>query len=143
MPPVFYEKDRTDDRPKTKGEGLFAFYDRASQRPFAVFRDLVNEWVAEMPADTAAEIVARMGKGQDLGFATGLSEIMLHAAFRRLGFALEAHPEIPGTANRLDFLVRRPDGDPVTYLEITTMNPSSAQVARDKREAVVFEALNG
>ena len=141
--PVFDEGDRTDDRPIAKGEGLFAFYDRISRRPCAVFRDMVNEWVAEMPAETAAEIVARMRKGEDLGFTAGLSEIILHAAFCRLGFALDAHPEIPGTSNRPDFLVYRPSGEPLAYIEITTMNPPEAKVARDRREAVVFEALNG
>ena len=95
--PLFDVRDRTDDHPKTRGEGLFAFYDRMSRRPFAIFRDVVNEWIAEMPAETAAEIVARMRKGEDLGFATGLSEIILHAAFCRLGFTLDAHPEILGT----------------------------------------------
>jgi len=141
--PVFDVRDRTDDHPKTKGEGLFAFYDRMSRRPFAVFRDVVNEWIAEMPAETAAEIVARMRKGEDLGFSTGLSEIILHATFCRLGFALDAHPEILGTPNRPDFLVRRPAGERLAYIEITTMNPPVAEVARDRREAVVFEALNG
>lgn len=95
--PLFDVRDRTDDHPKTRGEGLFAFYDRMSRRLFAIFRDVVNEWIAEMPAETAAEIVARMRKGEDLGFATGLSEIILHAAFCRLGFTLDAHPEILGT----------------------------------------------
>lgn len=139
---VFDKKDRTDNRSKGKGEGLFGFYDRASRRPFAVFRDIVNGFVAEMPAGAAAEVVARMRKGEDLGFASGLSEIILHAVFRRLRFTLEAHPEIPGTTHRLDFLVCRQDGERLAYLEITTMNPPAAQVARERREAVVFEALN-
>src|SRR5882724_9195732 len=97
---VFDARERTDDRPLAKGEALFTFYDRTCRRPFVIFRHLVNEWLAAMPADAAAEIVARMRRGDDLGFATGLSEIMLHATFRRPGFVLEAHPEIPGTANR-------------------------------------------
>lgn len=143
MAPIFEEKDRSDDRPKTRDEHLFAFYDRAARRPFAVFRDLVNAWLADMPVDAAAEVVKRMRKGDDLGFATGLSEIVLHTTLRRLGFVLEAHPEIPGIRNRLDFLIRQPDGTRVAYLEITTMNPPAAEVARDRREAIVFEALNG
>jgi hypothetical protein len=63
-----------------------------------------------------------MRKGGDLGFGTGLSELMLHAALLRLGCSLEPHPEMPDTTKRLDFLVRRQDGERVAYLEITTMN---------------------
>jgi hypothetical protein len=84
-----------------------------------------------------------MRKGDDLGFETGLSEIMLHAALRRLGFQLEAHPEIPGTQNQPDFLVRSAVGDRVMYVEITTINHAAERAPRDRREAVVFEAMNG
>ena len=111
--PVFEEKERTDNRPKARTEGLFAFYDRVSGRPFSIFRDVVNRWVAEMPAETAAEIVARMRKGEDLGFATARSEIMLHAVFHRLGFIPEPHPTIVSTPNRPDFLLRRPSQERV------------------------------
>jgi hypothetical protein len=34
--PLFDVRDRTDDHPKTRGEGLFAFYDRMSRRPLAI-----------------------------------------------------------------------------------------------------------
>lgn len=141
--PVFDEKERTDNRPQARNEGLFAFYDRVSRRPFAVFRNVVNRWLAEMPTEAAAEIVSRMRKGEDLGFATGFSEIMLHTAFRRLGFVPEAHPTIPDTLNRPDFLLRRPSQVRLAYVEITTMNPPAGDVSRERREAVVFEALNG
>jgi hypothetical protein len=140
--PVFDERERTDDRPRARTEGLFAFYDRVPRRPFTVFRDVVNEWMAEMPAEAATEIVARMRTGEDLGFATGFGEIMLHAAFRRLGFSPEPHPMIPGTSNRPDFLLRRSSQERVAYVEITTMNPPTEEVSRGHREAVVFEALN-
>jgi hypothetical protein len=104
---------------------------------------LVNNWLAEMPAEAATELAARMRKGDDLGFATGLSELKLHAALRRRGFHLDPHPELPGTKSRLDFLLRAAGGAGVAYLEVTTINPSAERVARDRREAVVFEAING
>lgn len=140
---VFDEKVRIDDGPKTRDEGLFAFYDRAARRPFAIFRELVNSWLAEMPEEAGAEIAARMRKGDDLGFATGLSELKLHAALLRRGFGLEPHPDLPGTDKRLDFLLRRAEGERVAYLEITTINPGSERIGRDRREAVIFEAVNG
>src|SRR5437773_1875515 len=64
---IFDERERTDDRPLARGEALFTFYDRTCRQPFVIFRHLVNEWLAAMPADAAAEIVARMRKGDDLG----------------------------------------------------------------------------
>lgn len=139
---VFDHKERTDGRPKTRREGTFEFYDRVSWQSVGVFRDLVNQWLSEMPAETATEIAARMRGKQDLGFASGLSEITLHAALLRLGFKLEPHPEIPGTPNRPDFLVLRANGERLAYLEITSINPASTQVGRDKREGVVFEGIN-
>jgi hypothetical protein len=138
---VFTKKERVDDRSWMRGENLFAFYDRSPRRPFKVFRELLNAWVAEIPDDAAAEVVARMRKGEDLGFATSLCEVILHRALRQLGFALRAHPELPGTSNRLDFAIFR-DDERMAYLEVTTINPPDPHKPRDRREGAIFETLN-
>jgi hypothetical protein len=138
--PVFPKKERADDRPQRRGEDLFSFYDRSPRRPFEIFRELVT-WVAKMPNDAAAEVAARMRKGGDLGFATSLCEVILHRALNQLGFVLRAHPEIPGTSNRLDFAILR-DGEPTAYLEVTTINPPDLHKPRDRRESAIFETLN-
>jgi hypothetical protein len=139
--PIFTEKEQSDDRPLMRGEDLFAFYDRCPRRPFEVFRQLLNAWVAEMPDDAAAEVIARMRKGEDLGFATGLCEVILHRALSQLGFSLRVHPELAGTSNRLDFAICR-DGRRMAYLEATTMNPPDAHKPRGRREGAIFETLN-
>lgn len=140
--PIFDDRERTDSSPKSRTEGLFQFYDRSSRPAFAVFRRLVNEWVGAMPEGVQRELEARMRAGGNLGFASGLAEIIMHEVMRCQGYSLQPHPDVPGTANHPDFLVRRADGTPLAYLEVTTINPPVAAEARDKREAVVFEALN-
>jgi hypothetical protein len=138
---VFSNKTRTDDRPRMRGEDLFAFYDRSPRRPFEVFRELVNSWAAEIPDDPARDVVSRMRKGGDLGFATSLCEVILHRAIGRLGFALQAHPELPGTSNRLDFAILR-DGERIAYLEVTTINPPDPHKPRDRWEGAIVGTLN-
>lgn len=140
--PLFEEKERNNDAPKARTERLFSFYDRSSRPEFDDFRRLINQWVDELPASIITDISGRMRSDIDLGFDTALTEILIHASLTRLGFQLTPHPEITNTTRRPDFLICDGTGTPVAYIEVTTINPATAELGRDTREGVVFEALN-
>jgi hypothetical protein len=142
MPVLFTAFDRTDASPKRQSEGLFAFYQRNSRQEFEAYRELLERWFAEMPPADAAALAGQMRGSGDLGFESGLIELVMHAALVRLGYRIEIHPTLDGNNNRPDFLIRSTDGEPLAYIEVTTINPDTESVADEQREAVIQDRLN-
>jgi hypothetical protein len=66
----------------------------------------------------------------------------MHAVLRRLGFQVEVHPTLEDVPDRPDFLLRDETGEPLAYVEVTSINPSQDEVARNNREAPIFRAIN-
>jgi hypothetical protein len=52
------------------------------------------------------------------------------------------HPDLGDVRSTPDFLVRDSTGKPLAYVEVTSINPPADEVARNNREAPIFEALN-
>ena len=140
--PVFEDKERTDPSPKRRNELTYAFYDRVAGEKFEVIRDLVNTWTGELPASEISEVVARFRTPEEIKFDTAVAEIVMHAAFRRLGFQVDVHPDLGDVRRTPDFLLRDSTGKPLAYVEVTSINPPDDEVGRNNREALIFEALN-
>jgi hypothetical protein len=140
--PVFEDKERTDPSPKRRNELTYAFYDRVAGEKFEVIRDLVNTWTGELPASEISEVVARFRTPEEIKFDTAVAEIVMHAAFRRLGFQVDVHPDLGDVRRTPDFLLRDSTDKPLAYVEVTSINPPDDEVGRNNREALIFEALN-
>jgi hypothetical protein len=74
---VFDNRERNDDAPKARTEGLIAFYDRSSRRSMDVFRDLINQWAGDLLSESATDVVARLRSGDDLNFGTAFAELLM------------------------------------------------------------------
>lgn len=139
---LFHDIDRTDATPKRQSETLFTFYDRNSRPEFGTYRKLLERWLAEMPPADAKNLVPQMKKGGDLGFESGLVELVMHASFNRLGYVVDVHPELKENNNRPDFLLRSTGGEPLAYVEVTTINPPNDAVGDNGREGPIHDRLN-
>ena len=139
---LFRDFIRTDPSSKRDSETSFAFYDRSSRPEFSTYRKVLASWLNEMGPAGAAELVAQMSGGGDLGFESGVFELMTHASLMRLGYEVEIHPALKENNNRPDFLVRSAAGAPLAYVEVTTINPEIGDVADRQREGPVFDRLN-
>jgi hypothetical protein len=142
MPVLFTSFPRTDASPKRQSEELFVFYERNSRPEFETYRSLLGRWLAEMPPAHAADLASQMKGSGDLGFESGLIELVMHASLVRLGHRVEIHPTLNGNGNRPDFLIRSADGEPRAYIEVTTINTDTKSVADEQREAVIQDRLN-
>jgi hypothetical protein len=140
--PMFEDKERTDPSRKRHGEFTYAFYDRVAGKEYRVIRDLVNRWTGELPEAEISKIVPRFRKLEEMKFDTALAEIVMHAAFLWLGFQVDVAPKMAGNDRNPDFLLRDSTGRPLAYAEVTSINPPEDEVARNNREAPIFEALN-
>ncbi|MBX5132713.1 hypothetical protein HJB80_08585 [Rhizobium lentis] len=138
---LFEEKDRTRTAPRRAGEPCFDFYDSSGRNPYVVYRDLVNGWIGEFPPADQLDLVSRMRNRNDAQYEQALAEIVTYIALRRLGHEVEIHPACPHPTNRPDFLVRRGTGDTLAFVEVTSFGPDVRTVARDNREATIYNGL--
>lgn len=142
MAEIFEKKERTRIEPKKQGEGDFAFYDSSARPEFDTYRTLLNGWLAEMPEQGHAEMVARFQTGTDLQYQAALAELTTHAALKRQGYSMELHPICGHTTRKPDFLVKKPDQAPEGVVEVTTFTPATPDVAQSRRDADVYNALD-
>lgn len=142
MPPVFDDKARTDLDPIRRDESLYSYYDRSARPGYETLRVLIDCWASELPTDVRHDLVSRLRANDEQGFEAALVELVTHALLLRLGHRVESHPPVPRSSNRPDYVAFDRDDIAGFYVEVTTINPSRGEVARDNREAVIYETLN-
>jgi hypothetical protein len=125
-----------------RGKSLFQFYDDCARNGYDELRSIVNGWLAEMPEPERGELITRMQNGGDREFGTALCELAVHAFLLRSGCKVLVHPQVPGSSKRPDFAATDQGGNPLAYVEVTTVNPPAAQDAEANRENPVYNAIN-
>lgn len=137
--PLFDDFQRTNDHAAEPGEPLYRFVNRAAGEEWQTVRDLLTEWLAAYPADEQRLLISRFRRTDRRGFLGAFWELYLHELFRRLGFAIELHPEIAGTTHRPDFRLRR--GSAMIYAEAVTVYEPQAYSHDDERLAPLLETV--
>lgn len=102
----------------------------------------MEAWFESYPETGKADLRSRFRSPIDAQHNSAFWELYVHELFSRLGFALEPHPDIEGSQNHPDFLVKE-DGVPKFYLEATVAGlPSAQDAGAEARLAEVFDLVN-
>jgi hypothetical protein len=139
---LFEKKERTRIEPKRQGEDDYTFYDSSARPEFQVYRDLLNDWIAELPEAYRKEAITRFRKNESLVYKAVLAELTVHAALKRQGFAVDVHPTCGHDSRKPDFLARNDKGNAVAFVEVTTFGPAPEFVARSKRAADIYNGID-
>lgn len=137
---VFDDFARVDSAPATNAESTAAFLNRAAGAYWERIRALIEEWFSRLCPESEADVRARLRSPDNREFRAAFWELYCHEALLRLGYTVECHPDIGTGSRRPDYLGRR-DGTQL-LLEATVAADPDAQVARERREAQVYDALN-
>lgn len=124
--------------PKRPTEGDFAFLNRAAGTPWDALRDLYETWYRDYP-DPDNDLRNRFRSGLRSQHVGAWWELYIFTLFRRLGYDVTPHPEMPGTTKRPDFLVIR-DGVE-TVVECAAMLDEDGWVDSDA-VSWVLECIN-
>lgn len=112
-------------------ESRFAFFERSATRVGCQVRLLLNDWVQRYPRAHRSELIANLQSGEDDHFESAFWELYLHEAYRRSGYELEVHPDIPGTTTHPDFRVAGASGH--FYLEAVRLGTAPAKRGEERR----------
>jgi hypothetical protein len=122
------------------GETIFGFLRRAEGAYWARVRDLLEQWFAEFPPEAAVELKRRFEGGTPEQVVSAFWELYIHEGFRRSGFDLTPHPDVPGTAKRPDFLAQ---GRGLSfYLECVVSGDPEDMRLSERRRRQVYDAVN-
>lgn len=136
---LFENKQRTRQGPMRPGESEYQYYDTSARPPYAVYRELLNGWIERLPEAERANMVMRF---RTESYACSLAELAVHEALLGQGHTPEPHPLGAHPTNRLDFVVRDDALRVVAYIEVTSINPTKDWVARNNREAAIYNAVD-
>lgn len=140
---LFSEMERSDSSPKRVNESSFAFLDRSAWAPIGVVREMMEECLANYPADGAKELVERIQCGDARHFASASFELFIHEYLLRLGMKLLPHPVLPnGSAKRPDFLVECTDGRKLYLEAVCTSDDVGRNPAAEARKDVALQMLD-
>lgn len=130
---------RTDATPQRWGESKFQFLNRSASTYFGLVRELIEDWLQATSEPARRDLIGAMRK-DDPGFESAFWELYLHEGYRRSGYTIEIHPEVPGTRNRPDF--RLTHGEESFYLEAVAVGRSKSEVSAENRLHQVQRVLD-
>lgn len=104
--PLFDNNVQRLPPPKRPTEGDFAFLNRADGAPWDALRDLFETWYEDYP-DPDNDLRNRFRSNLRSQHVAAWWELYIFALFRRLGYDVTPHPDMPGTTKKPDFLVTR------------------------------------
>lgn len=116
---LFSVGQRENPRHAGYAESSFAFLDRVAQPYWARVRDELDRWFHDFPkGESAKDLRNRFRKDDPRQHYAAWWELYLYTFLRRSGFEVEVHPQLRGSGDRPDFLVRSERG--VFYVEAAT-----------------------
>src|SRR5437016_5216462 len=127
---LFDQRARTDKSPNHFGESQLEFLNRSGSEYSADVRSLLDDWLDHVPDAARASMEGAL-RGDNDAFQSAFWELYLHDAYRRSGYSVEIHPDVPGTGNHPDFRIER--GAERFYLEAVRVGRTPADVGEQNR----------
>jgi len=115
---LFTKRQRSDPTPCHPGEDSFSFLDRVDQVFWGRVRDELELWFDEYPEKESPDLLSRFRSNEPAQHYAAWWELYLFRLFRRLGFPVEVHPDLPDSTTHPDFRIGL-DGESF-LLEATT-----------------------
>src|SRR5271165_6161931 len=102
---LFDASDRSDNSPGRHTEKSFHFLNRRAGAPWDRVRDHLESCYAAFPDEHKHGLVTRLRNDDERQHLPAWWELYTFTLFDRLGYAVEVHPELPGSKKNPDFLV--------------------------------------
>lgn len=141
MATLFDPRLCTDGAPASHTENMFSFLARVNSPYWAAVRDAVDEWFGELPASEQDELHKRFQTGKYGEILSALWQLYLHALLVRSGFTVTAHPTLPGTERKPDFLALDGSGEGF-YLEAAVVVERDDEAARRRVLGAIYDQIN-
>lgn len=103
---LFDRRRRTDPYPATDDESSYIFLNRVAGPFWQRVRDFADEAFSHYPQEAATDLQARFRDSSWSSHIGAWWELYLFTLFRRLGYEVEVHPDLPTVTTHPDFRCR-------------------------------------
>ncbi len=117
----------------------FVFLNRDGSSGSQCLRNRLESWFEKFPASSKKDVRERFISTNPETHEGALFELFLHELMTRLGCAVDVHPDVTGSDNRPDFLVRQ--GSKRVYLEATTVGRRDGPFTPNNNEQDAIDKL--
>lgn len=134
---LFEEKIRNLEGPADYNADIYTYYNESARREIANVRVLLESWFSEYPDEEKQELKSRF----KVTFNPAFYELYIYILFKRLGYSLVIHPEVPGTQKHPDYLATK-DGQSL-FIEVKHMTMlSQDNQSLERRKNTLLDSLN-
>ena len=137
---LFDDMKRTDASPRQDEEPFLAYLNRSAHPDAAEIRARLESWFKRFPAEAQGDVFGRLRADEDKAYQGAVFELFIHELLTRLGCVVKAHPTIPDTEARPDFLAFC--GNRCFYVEAKVVDPRTNPFACNPLEADVIAKIN-
>ena len=138
---LFEDLQRTRVSGKRWAESDFTFLDQSSWPRAQRVRSLMNDWYAEYPESSRYDLKRRFQSKDYRQHLGALTELFLHALFRRSSYDIDVVPAGPDNTSRPDFFLSSKIF-PKLDLEATTIGLSPKESAQVRRVADLLDTVD-
>lgn len=138
-PSLFDDVKRTDASSRQINEPFFIYLNRSAHSEAAEIRARLESWFQRFPVKAQDGVRGRFRADDDRAHRGAIFELFIHELLTRFDCKVKAHPHVPGTDSRPDFLARH--GDCHFYVETKFIDLSSSPFARNPLEEDVVAKI--
>ncbi len=134
---LFDDKIRTLEGPAGYNADVYKYYNDSARTEIGNVRILLEDWFSEYPDEEKQDLKSRF----KVTFNPAFYELYIYILFKRLGFSLTIHPELPDTQKRPDYLAAK--GEEILYVEVKHMTMlSQDEQSLERRKNTLLDSLN-
>lgn len=129
---VFNSRERTNVKGKQPAERGYPYLNSSARPEAEKVRLLVDDWYRKLPAAEQPDWRGRFCSEDDAAHHGAFFELVIHEWLLRLGYKVEPHPTLAGSAKRPDFRATHDDGRGF-FLEARSTDGNSPDELRTER----------
>ena len=139
---IFDDFARDDPGRMYDGESMFLFLNRSSRPAVEATRLTIEDWFAAYPPDHQGSLRGSIRSKINNQHHAAYFELFLHELFRKMGFRITIHPDIPNSNHHPDFYLTSDNLSPFYVEAKLASGQSESEIAEEKLWGDVIRCID-
>lgn len=137
---LFDRIQRASSRPKGYSESSFDYLNHSGRVELVRVRRRLERWYRHFPDDDG-DLRNRFRSVDDAQHTAALWELVCFTLFRKAGYSITVHPDLPEVSGKPDFLLSRRSRE-IAYIECAVVNDRKETTFSERQIGALVDYLN-